>query len=168
MKLYRYHSRSSVIHSKKFTPDASWRLQLLPTVKVCEYRHLVSLLYQLCLASFAPQFPFNISSKISLYCCRHSAFNLSPPVSAVPSPCASLTFTESDLTNLSHQPGNPTLPQSTVKVVLAFPLTQQPPTVEAQKNLSGMVMDVAMLLGARAAAGALLGEIRNAAGECDT
>jgi len=50
-----------------------------------------------------------------------------------------------------------------VKVVLAFPLTQQSPTVVAQKTLPGTVTDVAMLLGARAAAGAPFGEIRNAA-----
>ena len=31
-----------------------------------------------------------------------------PPVPAIPSPCTTLTFTKSDLTNLSHQPGNPT------------------------------------------------------------
>lgn len=98
-----------------------------------------------------------------LYFCRHSAFNPSPPVPAAPSPCPTLTFTKSDLTNLSHQPGNPTLPQPTVKVVSAFFLTQPSPTVIAQKTLPGMVTGAAMPLDARAAAGAPPEGIGNAA-----
>jgi len=94
---------------------------------------------------------------------RLSAF---PTRSATPSHCTTLTFSKSDLTNLSHQPGNPTLPQPTVKVVLASLPTPPLPTVVAQKTLLGMVMVVEMLHDARAAAGALLEGTRNEAGEC--
>ena len=89
-----------------------------------------------------------------------------PPVPATPSPCTTLTFSKSDLTNLSHQPGNPTLPQPTVKVVLASHPTQPVPTVVAQKTLLGVAMVVEMLHDARAAAEALLEGTRNEAGEC--
>lgn len=89
-----------------------------------------------------------------------------PTRSRHPSPCTTLTFSKSDLTNPPHQHGNPTLPQLMVKAVSAYLLTLPLPTVAAPKILPGMVMVVVTSHGARAAAGVLLERIRNEPGGC--
>ena len=159
-------SHSSIPHSKSSLENAL-RFQLLPTVKVYEYRRLVSLLSPtLC---FVPFVLCSTSTPLLIFSLFLSppGFQPFPPVPAIPSPCTTLTLTKSDLTNLSHQPGNLILPQPTAKVVLASLLTWPLPTLVAQKTLLGMAMVAEMLHDARAAAEAPREGKRNEAGTCD-
>ena len=159
MKHHRYHRAAAVYHIRF---SIAQRTLCVPNFsqppRFANAIALSACCHQLCLAPFAP------SSHFSLFL-SPLGFQPFPPVPAIPSPCPTLTFSKPDLTNLSHQPGNPTLPRRTVKVVLVFLLTPPLPTAVAPKILAGMVMVVVMLHDARAAAGALLGERRNEAGE---